>query len=211
MSRRAGALNAILFDNDGVLVDTERLYFQANIEMYREFNLLQSGGAWHLAEQGGLDPASFPAMRAWRNERYAGLLGSEEILIPGAREAVIALGRDHRIGIVTSSRRDHFEIIHERTGLMPHFDFVVAQGDYERSKPAPDPYLAGIERSGKPAGECLAIEDSARGLASAKAAGLSCWVIPSGMTDGQDFAAADRRLDNLGELVTLLGGHAPRR
>ncbi len=123
--------------------------------------------------------------------------------MPGTRWS--RWSREYRIGIVTSSRRDHFEIMHERTGLLPHVDFVVAQGDYERSKPAPDPYLMGIDRSGAPASECLAIEDSARGLAAAKAAGLACWVVPSGMTDGQDFAAADRRLESLGELVTLLG------
>lgn len=210
-------MKAILFDNDGVLVDTERLYFQANLEMfaqagfeltaamYREFNLLGSGGAWYLAEQGGVDPAAFPSMRESRNARYAELLRNEEILIPGAREAVIALAREYRLGIVTSSRRDHFEIIHERTGLMPHFDFVVAQGDYERSKPAPDPYLMGIERSGASPSECVAIEDSARGLTAAKAAGLTCWVVPSGMTVGQDFTAADRMLGSLGELVAALG------
>ncbi len=207
---------AILFDNDGILVDTERLYFQANLEMfaeigfeltpetYRDLYLLQNTGAWHLAEQGGADSAAFPAMRASRNARYAELLCSEEILIPGAKDALSALAERYKIGVVTSSRRDHFEIIHRRTGMIPFFDFVVAEGDYTHSKPDPEPYLVGISRSGAGASACLAIEDSARGMTAAKAAGLSCWVIPSAMTDGQDFSAADKRLEDIGELARLL-------
>lgn len=203
---------AILFDNDGVLVDTEQLYFKANVEMfaevsfeltaemYEEFYLLQNIGAWHLLEQRGDDPNQFPAMREERNARYRQLLRNEEILIPGAIETVIDLSKRFIIGVVTSSRRDHFDIIHQRTGLSSVFDFVVAEGDYNHSKPSPEPYLAGIKRAGVVPDKCLAIEDTVRGLTAAKAAGLKCWVVPSPLTLKQDFSAADLHLQRIDEV-----------
>ena len=108
------------------------------------------------------------------------------------------------MGIVTSSRKDHFEIIHDRSGLLPFFDFVVASGDFTHSKPDPEPYLIGIERCGYPAHECLAIEDSERGVLAAKRAGLTCWAIPSAMTNDGDFSNADRVLDSLQDVASLL-------
>jgi len=207
---------AILFDNDGVLVDTERLYYQANREMFRaagfeltpeiyqQFYLRQNCGAWHLAEQAGTDPEKFPAMREARNKSYSKLLAAEEILIPGVLEAVKTLSARYTVGVVTSSRRDHFNIIHRRTGLLPYFKFVVAEGDYANSKPSPEPYLAGIERSGAEAESCLAVEDTERGLAAAVGAGLKCWIIPSPLTSRQDFSAADAVLDSISDLLIRL-------
>jgi HAD superfamily hydrolase (TIGR01509 family) len=209
-------LGAILFDNDGILVDTEHLYFQANVAvfqkvgfalteaMYEELYLRQNVGAWQLVAESGVPEADFEGMRTERNAIYADLLRSEELLIPGVLDIVRGLADTFRLGVVTSSRRDHFDLIHERTGLLPYFDFVVAEGDYLRSKPDPEPYLAGIRRSGFDRSRCLAIEDSARGLAAAKSAGLACWVVPSRLTRGQDFTAADRILPSLAALPLMV-------
>ena len=207
---------AILFDNDGVLVDTERLYYQANLEMFRkvgfeltpevyqQFYLRQNCGAWHLIEKAGTDPAVFPAMREARNVRYSELLSTEEILIPGVFGTVSALSESYTIGVVTSSRRDHFNIIHQRTGLLPYFKFVVAEGDYTDSKPNPEPYLAGIKRSGVSADFCLAVEDTERGLAAASAAGLQCWIIPSTLTSKQNFSTAAAVLGSIEDILLRL-------
>ena len=108
------------------------------------------------------------------------------------------------MGIVTSSRKDHFEIIHDRSGLLTYFDFVVASGDFSNSKPHPEPYLIGIERCGYPAHECLAIEDSERGVLAAKRAGVTCWAIPSAMTKDGDFSKADRVLESIEDVPPLL-------
>jgi HAD superfamily hydrolase (TIGR01509 family) len=83
------------------------------------------------------------------------------------------------MGIVTSSRSDHFALIHQRTGFLPYFRFVLTAGDYSRSKPDPDPYLRAIERSGVERDECLVIEDSERGLIAATAAGIRCIIVPN--------------------------------
>ncbi len=195
-------INAILWDNDGVLVDTEHLYLQAtrealaevSIELteadYIEYLLKDSRGAWHLAEAAGVSAARIDALKSWRNERYGDLLTSETRVIDGVHETLDALHGKFAMGIVTSSRRDHFDIIHERTSLLPYFDFVVAGGDYAQSKPAPDPYVVGLARLDTTPERCVVIEDSERGLQSALAAGLRCLVIPSGMTRGGDFTGA---------------------
>src|SRR4029079_9112318 len=108
---------------------------------------------------------------------------------------------------VTSSEPAPFARTHARTGLLSHFELVLAQGDYARSKPEPDPYLRAVERLGVAGDRCLVIEDSERGLRAAKAAGLRCWGIPSGLTAGGAFETAD---SVLGDRVGVHRGRALR-
>ncbi len=208
--------DAILFDNDGVLVDTEAFYFQANREIlagvgvtlaeadYVELFLREGLGAWHLAEARGHTGAQIEALRAARDLRYAQLVADAEVLIPGVAEIVPALAARYRLAIVTSSEPEPFARTHARTGLLGHFELVLKKGDYARSKPEPDPYLAAVARLGAAPERCLVIEDSERGLRAAKAAGLCCWVIPSGLTTGSRFDAADAVLVDLRAAATRL-------
>ena len=209
---------ALLWDNDGVLVDTESLYFAATRavmahigvdlteELYFELFLVRSSGAWHLAAERGLGEAEIAALRRERNAIYIGLLEKEPLVIGGVREALRELRPHFLMGIVTSSRRDHFEAIHRRTGFREYFDFALTIEDYARSKPAPDPYLAAIARAGVPAAECLAIEDAPRGLAAARAAGLDCWVVPTAFSRRADFSTATRVLGGVHEVAAGLLG-----
>ena len=210
--------DAILFDNDGVLVDTEHLYFRANREAlagvgidldaaaYVELFLREGRGAWHLARERGLAAADVEALRAARDRRYLELVDSAAVVIPGVGDIVAALARRYRLAIVTSSEPRPFARAHARTGLLEHFELVLAQGDYARAKPEPDPYLRAVERLGVAGERCLVIEDSERGLRAAKAAGLRCWVIPSALTAGGRFDAADAVLDGLGAAAARLLG-----
>lgn len=207
---------AILFDNDGVLVDTEALYFRANREAlatvdvvldetaYVEYFLRQGLGAWHLAEARGISPQGIAELRAARDRRYVQLVEEAEILIPGVADLLPRLGARFRMAIVTNSEPGPFARTHARTGLLPHFELVLTRVDYTNAKPDPEPYLCAVARLGVPAARCLVIEDSERGLRAAKAAGLACWVIPSGLTAGGDFGAADAVLPDLGAAVGRL-------
>ena len=210
--------DAILFDNDGVLVDTEHLYFRANQEAlagigidldaatYVQLFLREGRGAWHLARERGIAPADIDVLRAARDRRYVELVDGADVLIPGVAEIVPALARRYRLAIVTSSEPIPFARAHARTGLLGHFDVVLKQGDYARAKPEPDPYLRAVERLGVQGERCLVIEDSERGLRAAKAAGLRCWVIPSALTAGGRFDAADAVLDGLDAAAARLLG-----
>lgn len=204
----------IFWDNDGVLVDTEGLYYQASrealagigfaltAEQFTTISLASGRSVFELATE---DPQLMDELRHWRNRRYSELLAERQLLLPGVKETLTRLAAHRRMAIVTSSRRDHFDLIHAGTGLLHLFEFILCREDYREAKPDPEPYLLALRHSGQEARQCLVIEDSARGLAAAKAAGLTCWVIPSDQTRGQDFSAADRVLQRIGELPELLG------
>jgi len=209
--------DAIFWDNDGVLVETEHLYFQANREvfrdmgveltkeLYQQFFLHDNTGTWHL-----IDAEKFPSdvqleYRQKRGDVYSKLLESEDISKPLVDKVLPQLHGKVEMGIVTSCEKEHFQAIHRRTGFLPYFSFVVASGDYQISKPDPEPYLKALQISGFAPEKCLVIEDSQRGLLAAKAAGLECWVIPTELTRDSDFSRADRVLSDIGQLVGLLG------
>lgn len=206
---------AILWDNDGVLVDTEGLYLDATreilatvgvdltTELYRQLFLVEDRGAWHLAAERGVPAARLEELRVARDARYAELLAGGVGLAPGVEDLLAGLSAGHRMAVVTSSRRGHFELIHQRNRLDRFMELILCREDYARSKPHPEPYLAAVARLGVSAADCLVVEDSVRGLASARAAGLRCWVCPSGLTRGMDFTGAERVLASLDEVGEL--------
>jgi HAD superfamily hydrolase (TIGR01509 family) len=215
-SDRINMFQAIFWDNDGVLVNTEHLYFQAtqqvlatvdidlDAETYRDFFLKQSQGAWHLAAARGISQDRLTALREARNVLYSRLLQEADITIPGVAPVLQNLTQRFSMGVVTTSHRDHFEIIHRRTAFLPLFDFVLVREDYGQSKPNPEPYLKALQMSGYPPASCLVIEDSERGLTAAKAAGLACWVIPTGLSRSGDFSAADKVLEHISQVPVYL-------
>ncbi len=214
-------VEAILWDNDGVLVDTESLYFEATraalattgVELtepaYVQLYLVEGRGAWHLARERGCSAARVRQLTAWRDARYFELLSCTDVLLPGAAQAVANLARRYRMAVVTSSKGEHFHVVHRRTGLLPHFEFTLTREQYVNSKPDPEPYLLAVQRLRIPNERCLVVEDSERGLLAAKAAGLTCWVVPRGLSRAGSFALADRLLANIGEVeAALLGATA---
>ncbi len=209
-------IRAIFWDNDGVLVDTERLYFRATQETlesagvvlerehYVEFFLRQGRGAWHLLEERGVSAGEIERLRQRRNDLYSELLECEACAIDGVAGTLDVLHGKYVMGIVTSSRRDHFDIIHSRCNLLQYFDFVLTASDFARVKPHPDPYLTALERAGAAPHECIAIEDSERGLQAATHAGIRCIVIPTELTAGGNFASAYRVLERVEQLTDVL-------
>lgn len=208
---------AIFFDNDGILVDTEKYYFEATnqilaqagfemtLEMFRELFLKDNRGPWEALKESGFTEEQIVELRKERNVIYSEFLKSKEIFIPGIEDVLKILHSKFHLSVVTSSRKEHFNLIHDRTGFLKYMQFVLALGDYAKSKPEPDPYLLAIERSGFRPEECLVIEDSERGLLAAKRAGLCCWVIPTELSEQGDFSTADKILKNFSQIVEELG------
>lgn len=206
----------LFWDNDGIFVETEQLYFESTrrilaevgvdltLAMYRELLLDQARGAWFMAEARGYDAAAIEEMVQRRNDLYGQLILEQTSFLPHVVSVVESLAPHYAMGIVTSSRKVHFELIHRSGQITKHMDFILWGGMYAKSKPAPDPYLKALELSGADPSEVLVIEDSLRGLRSAHAAGLRCWVIPSPMTASQDFSLADKVLDSIQDLPNFL-------
>jgi len=206
----------LLWDHDGVLVDTEGLYFRATREVlarvgvelseqhYRELFLVQARGAWHLAEAAGVDADTLETLEHARNARYTELLTTHDVLVPGVLPLLDRLRARYRMAIVTSSRRMHFDAIHRTSGVPERFELVLAREDYEHAKPDPEPYLTAMARLGVGPEECLVIEDSERGLLAAHGAGIRAWALPSPLTRASSFALAERCFDSLAQLAQAL-------
>lgn len=209
-------LRAIFFDNDGVLMDTERHYFTATAtvlaergvpftrEDFIELLMRQARGAWHLLEARGYDAAAIAVARAQRDRIYEDLLATQATPCPGALTAVRALHGRCRLAVVTSCRRHHLELMHRHSGLLEMMDFVLALEDQAVSKPSPQPYRQALARAGVSPAEALVIEDSERGLRSAVAAGIRCWIVRTELAAGGDFSRATRLIDSLTELPALV-------
>ncbi len=200
---------AIFWDNDGILVDTEHLYYQASREALEQagiplalpdfvtMTLDQGRSPLVLAEQQGVSTGEIEKLRHFKNQRYGELLqnGAEPML--GALETLTALHGKLAMAIVTSSRKDHFDLIHRNNGMLSYFDFILTREDYRRSKPDPEPYLKALAMSGLRAEECLVIEDTQRGLQAARSAGLQCIVVPNRLAPQNAFPGALHILPDL--------------
>ncbi|MDC1083690.1 HAD family phosphatase [Pseudomonadales bacterium] len=206
----------LLFDHDGVLVDSEYWYFKATQDELAAMDIHLTLGEYmdHMvtgksAYASQLSTDQREAFRERRNRRYASFLLSQDIQIPGVENTLASLSGSYPMAIVTTSRREHFELIHEARNITSYFDFVLAFGDYAQTKPAPDPYLAAIDRFAIAPENALIIEDSARGLGSAMAAGIRCVMVKNEFTEHQDFTGATAKIDALTDLPELLGKRLP--
>jgi putative hydrolase of the HAD superfamily len=205
-------LRGLIFDFDGLIVDTET----ATLEAWREV---------HAADGFEADPRVLHAVighvdvvadlwQAYPPEHDRGALAArfvestrrrcrEAPLLPGVvplLDAARAAGL--RLAVASNSSHRHVDAHLAARGLLERFAAVVCREDVPRGKPAPDPYLSALERLGLAAGEAVAFEDSLPGHEAAAAAGLRVVVVPNPATVGDVFARAAWRVRSLGE-VTL--------
>lgn len=205
----------ILFDHDGVLVDTEYWYYKAGDRSLADVgfsldrdqylrDMTEGLATWAQARAAGVDEQTIDRQREVRNVYYQEYLRTEAIEIDGVVDALAELSKYVRMAIVTTSRRVDFDVIHEGRQIKQFMDFVLAREDYELAKPDPEPYLTGLERFGATKEETLVVEDSSRGLNSAVAAGIDCVIVHSDFTRAHDFSQASYRIESLTELKDIV-------
>jgi HAD superfamily hydrolase (TIGR01509 family) len=205
-------IRALLFDFDGLLIDTEGPSYRAWVEVYERHGHELPLQVWSAAigTVDGFDPVRHlhglgvtldeHAQEA-RRQRDLDLCDLEE-LRPGVAEL---LGEAERRGlqtaIVSSSPEDWIERHLARRDLLDRFDVVsAANGDRERAKPRPTLYLEALELLGVGAGEAVAFEDSPNGVAAARAAGIFCVAVPNEVTGALDLSAADLVVPSLADV-----------
>ena len=184
----ASRIQAVIFDMDGVLTDSEPLINAAAVEMFREKGLIVQpddflpfvgmgedryiGG---VAEHYGL-PLDLPAAKHRTYEIYLRLVPERLRAFPGAVELVKRC-REHRLRVAVASSADRIKIEANlrQIGLPPQtWDAIVSAEDVARKKPAPDIFLAAARKVSLSPDECVVIEDAVNGVGAAKAAGMRC-------------------------------------
>lgn len=208
---------AILWDNDGILVNSEVLFYEAtrrylqryaielDPDLYFEYYLCNSAGTWHLLRDKGLNDEQITAARRERDDIYTELLDSTpDLTTPGIEKVLQHFSEKCHMAVVTSSERGHIERIHRRTDLLGHFNLVIAAGDYHHQKPNPEPYLLAATRLGVSPSDCIAVEDSPRGLKAAITAGIPCVVMRTHLTSRHTFNGAYAVVDTPAELQVVL-------
>lgn len=205
----------ILFDNDGVLVETEKWYYEANkialkeldinLELDTYLEIMARGGtAWELAFEKGFSKQVVDNKRFQRDEYYQNFLKTKNIEIPNVKKTLAKLSKKYKMGIVTTSRRVDFDLIHKNRGIIDYMDFSLCVEEYKRAKPFPDPYLAGLKKFNAKKDEAIVVEDSQRGLTSAFNANIQCAIVHNDFTVKHDFSKADYFINKLDELEELL-------
>ena len=208
-------IEAVIFDLDGVILDSEELWDEV-----REALAGERGGQWHEAAQADMMGMSSREWSVYMHERIGLPEPPEEIsrevvrrmleryrrelpLIPGAVEAVERLAARWPLGLASSSNRELIDAALEAAGLARYFSVTVSSEEVEHGKPAPDVYLETARRLGVAAERCAAIEDSQNGIRSAKAAGMRVVAIPNRHfpPDDDALALADLVLNELAELT----------
>jgi HAD superfamily hydrolase (TIGR01509 family) len=209
------AFAAVLFDFDGVLVDTEWAIYQAwrrtfgahgqplPLDVYTRC-IGSDFATWspktHLEELTGL-AFDWHDLDARRQQEILAELAHEQPM-HGAVELLDRLAAVRMpMAVVSSSSHAWVDGWLERLGMSGYFRITVCRGDAPRIKPAPDLYVEAARRLGVAAEDCLVIEDSLNGVKSAKAAGMQVWVVPNRVTEGLDFGGAERVCRSLAEVV----------
>ncbi len=207
----------ILFDHDGVLVDTEFWFYKAGARALADIgftldqdqylrDMTQGMATWAQAVAAGVDEQTISRQREVRNTYYQEYLRTEDIEIEGVLQTLAELSNSYRMAIVTTSKRADFALIHEERSILDYMDFYLDREDYERAKPHPEPYLTGLARFGASAAETVVVEDSARGLESAVAAGIDCIVVANEFTASHDLSKANARVTTFRELPAAIRG-----
>lgn len=216
--------DAVMFDLDGVLVDSEQLWNEAKQALVRE-----AGGRWREDAPRAMMGMSSPEWSAYLREqlgvdRDAGEINRDVVrrierlyrerlpLLPGAVEVVRALHDRWPLGLASSSNRQIIDLVLDEAGLGDAFAATVSSEEVQRGKPAPDVYLEAARRVGVQPDRCVAIEDSGNGLRAAAAAGMTVIAAPNARypPDQDALALATATVDSVAaltpELVERVGG-----
>jgi HAD superfamily hydrolase (TIGR01509 family) len=208
--------DAVMFDLDGVLLDSERLWNEAKEAFTRA-----AGGRWHEEAPHAMIGMSSPEWSAYIRDELGVACTATDIndevvttmeqlyrdqlpLLPGAVETVRALAAHWPLGLASSANREIIDLFLELSSLADAFVATVSSEEVGRGKPAPDVYLEGARRVGVAPRQCVAIEDSANGIRAAAAAGMAVIATPN-----RDYPPGPEELALAATVVTSVADVTP--
>ena len=186
-------IDAIVFDFDGVLANSEPIHLRTYQEIFGALGVSLSHDEYYnrylgfddegvfqavaVAHGWVLDARQLDALMAEKARLFDEAVRNTDVLYPGAALCVERVAERYPLGIASGALKHEIQGILRRGRLEHHFQFIVAGGDTPESKPSPDPYRRAAELHRRPPSACLAIEDSRWGIESARSAGLKCVAI----------------------------------
>lgn len=207
-------IRAIVFDFDGLILDTEEPIYRSWLEVYQAFGQdlpferwVQTVGSSNTA----FDPRRYLEERLGRqlpqdvlerrmNRRTEMVLANQPL--PGVIQRIDEAGDlGLKLGVASSSSREWVSGHLARLGILDRFDCLRSRDDVVNVKPEPDLYLAVLDCLGVTAGEAIAVEDSPNGVVAAKRAGMACVAVPNKITAQLDLSRADLVLNSLADLT----------
>jgi HAD superfamily hydrolase (TIGR01509 family) len=207
-------IRALIFDFDGLILETEWAMYQAWAELYQSFGCQISMEGWVSTigtDEARYDPhldlerqvghlLDWPTLTPWRGQRERELVAGLD-LRPGVEAYLTGAQRlGLKIGLASSSSRAWVEGHLQQRGLLPCFDCLCTREDVIRVKPDPALYRLALEKLAVQGKEAIAFEDSMHGMLAARQAGLFCVVVPIEFTRHLPLESADLRLNSLAEL-----------
>ena len=205
-------LECIIFDLDGLIVDSESLQFAAYRTAFRQFGVdldIQGWVQWHKAEASaerwirsrGLD-LDADEVRSAKKEIYDRLIQEHLQIKPGARALVTELAGHYRLAVASGSRPESIRSCLEKFALADCFEVLLSGTEVPRSKPYPDVYTEALKRMNARAHNTIALEDSPAGLQAASAAGIGCIVCPDSFMPRHEnaFSGAALVVESLDEI-----------
>ncbi len=202
----------VIFDLDGVLIDSEGLYYRAYSEVlkpygvtvsreeYEQYWIAQGNGPEYIVKKHNL-PISPEELRQFRSPVYLQLLEREVKLMPYVEEALTWLSPHFALTVATNSNREHLDAVLQRMNIARFFPMTVARQDYQQAKPQPDAFLTAAAKLGLTPTQCVVIEDTYKGVMAASSAGIRCIAVPNEYTLHNDFSRASLVLSSLGLLT----------
>ena len=202
-------MKAIIFDMDGLMIDSERLYFETEREMAKDMGKEVSDETlWRMmgrkpiesmeiyAEDLGLDIPAEELLKT-RDTAFEKKLIKEVVPMPGLFEILSEFKGEMKLAIATGSPVKFLDIVLDRLDIKEYFDVLQPSDEIVNGKPDPEIYLKAVEKLGLSPEECIVLEDSSNGALAGKNAGCYTIAVPSEYTCKQDFSFVDYKADSL--------------
>ncbi|MFL5626955.1 MAG: HAD family hydrolase [Ktedonobacteraceae bacterium] len=207
-------IKALVFDFDGLIVDTEMSSYQTWQEIYAEHDCQLPFSTWAICIGGSpqlFDPCEYleqqigrpvlrEEIRLRRRQQHIRMVEAQPVL-PGVEDYILSAKRlGLKIGVASSSRHEWVDTHLTRLGLIDYFDSVKCFDDVKRTKPDPELYLAVLDALGVHGQQAIALEDSPNGVIAAQQAGIFCVAVPNPVTSQLSLLHADLCLSSLTEV-----------
>jgi HAD superfamily hydrolase (TIGR01509 family) len=204
-------IEALIFDFDGLIIDTEISSYQTWQEIYQEHDSYLPFSTWATCIGGSpqlFDPCEYleqqigrpiprDEIRLRRRQRHIQIVETQPIL-PGVEDYLLSAQRlGLKIGLASSSRHEWVDNHLARLGLIDYFDTIKCYDDVKHTKPDPELYLAVLTALGVPGPRAIALEDSPNGITAAQQAGIFCVAVPNPVTSQLSLQHADLYLSSL--------------